>query len=293
MNANQNKNTPYFSFNFLTEYTHDYLASPPQLDRYTADLLMRLEKNGYLDNTLMILHSDHGNRLQSFAYGTEIGKIEKFMPFLSIRLPRKLWNTPFQENLKNNKKKLVSFFDLYQTLRQFLHLNSNFSKPLDRSQYSVNDKHTRFKRGMSLLEPIPINRTCADARIPEEQCRCFKQYFISEKEFKEKTRNSFDNAVKLMLEKVNKFTDKVRDRCIKLRHEKILSVKVLKMYEIIIYKFVVIFQPGNAHFEANFKKSQNTDNILMFHGNINRISAYGDSSQCVDDSFLRNYCFCK
>jgi hypothetical protein len=293
MNSKDNKNTPYFSFNFFTEYTHDYLASPPQLDKYTSDLLIRLEENGYLDNTLLILHSDHGNRLQSFAYGTEIGKIEKFLPFLSVRLPRRLRQSPFQENLKNNKKKLISFFDLYQTLRQFLHLNSNFSKPLSRSQYMVNDKLTRYKRGISLFENIPINRSCADALIPDEQCRCFKQNILNEENFKKETEYSFSNVMQLILDKVNKLTDEVRDRCVELKEDKIESVKLLNIYQIVMYKFIVIFQPGNAWFEADLKQDPNNKKLLIFHGNINRISAYGNSSHCVNDSFIRNYCFCK
>ena len=290
MNRKENLNTPYFSFSFLTEYTHDYLASPPQLDKYTANLLMRLEKKGFLDNTLLILHSDHGNRLQSFAYGTEIGKIEKFLPFIGIRLPRRLWNTTFFENLKSNKNKLISFFDIFQTLRQFLHLNSNFKKPLSRAQYKINSKSIRYSRGISLFESIPMNRSCSDALIPEEQCRCFNQNLINEENFLKETKNSFENAINLILEYVNKITDRLRDRCVELKHEKIQSVKVLNIYQTIMYRFVVIFQPGSAWFEANLKL---INNKLVLHGNINRISKYGNTANCVNESFLRNYCYCK
>ena len=157
----------------------------------------------------------------------------------------------------------------------------------------INDKNTRYKRGISLFENIPTNRSCADALIPEEQCRCFKQYILNEENFIKETHNSFSNVIKLILNKVNKITDKVRDRCAELKEDKIQSVKLLNIYQIIMYKFVVIFQPGNAWFEASLKQDQNNKKLLIFHGNINRISAYGNSSNCVDDSFMRNYCYCE
>ncbi len=293
MHKKQNSNTPFFSFNFLSEYTHDFLASPPQLDKYTVDFLKRMENKGYFDNTLLILTSDHGNRLQSYAYGTEMGKIEKFLPFFSIRLPRQLWKTPFDENIRSNKNKLVSFYDVYQTLRQFLHLNSNFTRPLDRSQYRINSRHVRQSRGISLFERISMNRSCADALIPEEQCRCFKQFMINEATFVKETQRSFDDAVTLILDSVNKLTDGFRSSCVEYKKDLIKSVKLLDIYQIFLYKFVVVFQPGDAWFEASIKTAKDTKKSLIIHGNIDRISAYGNKSSCVDTSFLRNYCFCK
>lgn len=123
MNSNaQNKKTPYFSFNFLTEYTHAYFAVPWQLDEALARSLARLESRGFLDDTLLIVLSDHGNRLKFFAYATETGKLEKFLPYLSIRLPKN-WPQKYKLNAQNNRNKLISFYDIYQTLRHYLFLN--------------------------------------------------------------------------------------------------------------------------------------------------------------------------
>lgn len=123
MNSNErNKQTPYFSFNFLTEYTHAYMAVPRQLDESLARTLARLDARGHLDNTLLILFSDHGNRLKFFAYATEIGKLEKFWPYLSVRLPSS-WSSKYASNARENRDKLISFFDVYQTIRHHLFLN--------------------------------------------------------------------------------------------------------------------------------------------------------------------------
>lgn len=114
---------PYFSFNFLTEMTHDHLAIPSNLDKQLRNFLNRINSNGYLDNTMLLLFSDHGNRLNYYSYATEGGKLEKNLPFLSIKIPRKLKGTVFSSNLKDNTNKLISFFDIFQTIRQFYHIN--------------------------------------------------------------------------------------------------------------------------------------------------------------------------
>ena len=124
MNSNKmNRETPYFSFNFLTEYTHNYFAIPERFDMRVKEMLSRLDTNGYLNNTMLIVMGDHGNRLKYFAYATEMGKLERWLPFFSIRFPESFKNTVYLKNAISNKKKLVSFFDIYQTLRHYLHLN--------------------------------------------------------------------------------------------------------------------------------------------------------------------------
>ena len=155
----EKKRIPYFSFNFLTEMTHMHLAIPKNLDLKLSELLIRMNQNGYLDNTMLILMSDHGNRLNYFAYATETGKLERNLPFLSIKLPKKMRPTPFSANLKNNKNKLVSFFDVYQTLRHFLHVNKYGLEMLKDNNYSTfctnqfctNSFNDRHLRGISLF----------------------------------------------------------------------------------------------------------------------------------------------
>ena len=108
------KRVPYFSFNFLTEMTHMHLATPKSLDVYMRDMLIRLSQEGYLDDTMLVVMSDHGNRLNYYAYATEPGKLERYLPFLSVKLPKKMRDSTFAASLRGNKNKLVSFFDVYQ-----------------------------------------------------------------------------------------------------------------------------------------------------------------------------------
>jgi hypothetical protein len=98
LNNNESIKQPYFSFNFLKYYTHDYLVVPPGYDAQLTDLIRTFEKNGYFNNTLLVFMSDHGSRLTQYGFYTEPGRQERSMPFLSIRLPKHL------------RPKIVAFF---------------------------------------------------------------------------------------------------------------------------------------------------------------------------------------
>jgi hypothetical protein len=111
---------PYFLFNFFVELTHDDFALPEYFDVQFKNMLLRFEEKKYLDNTLLVILSDHGNRLVPYSYKTDTGRMERKLPFLSLRLPKKLWNTKYQLNAKNNKNKLIAAYDIHQTLRHFL-----------------------------------------------------------------------------------------------------------------------------------------------------------------------------
>jgi hypothetical protein len=114
---------PYFFFNFLTNYTHDYMHVPRDMDMAFERMFNQLEHKGHLANTLLIVFADHGNRLKPFSYETEMGLRERYLPFVSMRLPKPLRQTYMATNAKQNGNRLISFFDLYQTMRHYLHVN--------------------------------------------------------------------------------------------------------------------------------------------------------------------------
>jgi hypothetical protein len=296
MNTPTNKRTGYFSFNFLTEYTHSYLAVPPRFDLKLSHTLRSLESKGYLDNTMLIVMSDHGNRLKFFAYATETGKLERFLPFLSIKLPKKLTNTRHLSNLKKNKHRLVSFYDLYQTLRQFLFINTHGVHEKDSAcseQFYVNKKEDRNFRGISLLEQVPRDRSCEDAYIPNRECNCFSSKEISEEQFKNETSETFHSASVKILHFVNKLTESERSKCEPFRIKQIISFKKMLLNKFNLYVSVLIMEPGDAWFETNLKLRNSRHRVLEIYKVPNRISAYGNQSYCVNNSFLENYCFCK
>ncbi len=76
MNKKPNKNKPFFSFNFLTEYTHNYMAVTTRFDERMEIMLMNLNKTGALNNTLsnknyFIKHVEYIIKIVSFSYYNE------------------------------------------------------------------------------------------------------------------------------------------------------------------------------------------------------------------------------
>ena len=296
MNSNQiNQNIPYFSFNFITEYTHEYLAVSKHFDLKLKEFIEKLNLNGHLDNTLFLLFGDHGSRLSYYAYATEPGKIEKWMPFLSIRLPKILKRTIFSKNLNENKDTLISFFDLYQTLRQFLFINKYGIQYSDdwRLQFRKNDFKVRNLRGISLLEKININRSCTDALIPEEFCSCLDSEFLNyETTFIKETGETYDKIGNIIVDYINRLTEQVRSKCFVYKLKKIQTVKKYFRKDKHSYKMTVILEPGEAWFEVGL--ILNGFKSIKINTNIKRLSPYRDTSSCIsDDISLLDYCYCK
>ena len=87
-----------------------------------------MESKGDLDNSVLILLSDHGLRFGSFA-GTAVGDMENNLPFLYFAFP-----TWFHEkfshlvaNVERNSVRLVTPYDVRKTLQHLLHLQTNAS----------------------------------------------------------------------------------------------------------------------------------------------------------------------
>ena len=91
MNTDINRETPYFSFNIINYYKHEYLFLTRDFDLALFDLINEMRHKGYLDNTLFIIMSDHGSRNSKYSTITAEGRIERSTPLLGIKLPKRLW----------------------------------------------------------------------------------------------------------------------------------------------------------------------------------------------------------
>ena len=83
-----------------------------------------LENREELENTVVILTSDHGSHMGPYYMASEMGKFEQKLPLLLMIYPKKFLNKhpSFRENLKANEQKLVSHYDTYWTLRHLASL---------------------------------------------------------------------------------------------------------------------------------------------------------------------------
>lgn len=136
---------PLFAFSFHGELSHDSINLIGNADDDLTEWLQNLQRNGLLDNTILILMSDHGNRYAShfrnkicrFAKNISIptlilrfaevrntlqGKLEERLPFFSFIFPEKFKKQfPKQyTNFRDNLNRLVTPFDIHKTLLDIL-----------------------------------------------------------------------------------------------------------------------------------------------------------------------------
>lgn len=239
----------------------------------------------------------------------KLGKIERKQPFLSIRLPKLLWNTRFQKQLEQNKYKLITSFDIFKTLKHFLYLNKYGMDRIEndncRSYFTQSIQSIRNKRGISLFENIPINRSCADALINEKECSCkIPTQELNNEQFQKYTKFTFKELQQYLVEYLQKKTDKYRNLCSVYKFDKLISVKMLIQNEkdknSIRFQIDLIVQPDNSRFEFyikfDFKNANKNSKINETFQIIDtlRLSIYGSTGDCIKkiDISLIIYCFC-
>jgi len=293
---NNNKIFPFFSFNFLKCHTHDDLAIPYGFDIHLKRLIESLESQGFLDNTLLFLLGDHGNRLSRYFSETEHGKAEHAKPFLSIRVPRGLWSSNYFKNLKRNQNKLITPFDIHKTLKQFLYLNKNgLAKELSkkcRKKFQEHNAKIRSERGISLFETIEAKRTCREALIPNNYCVCNRKEPLNKDIFLKETSHTLDSVKPIILGFINNVTREQRALCHLFEFSKFIQTKKLIIDGLIglFYEFQVLLEPGNALFKITLQK---VDSEFKVIDSIVRISLYKSQSDCMNDRRFHGFCFCK
>lgn len=84
------------------------------IDEHLIVFLEKLEKDGFLKNTIIQLYSDHGDHLHSLFAFSPSGLVEKFHPAQFTILPDHA-DEKFGENLRANRNKLYTHYDLFET----------------------------------------------------------------------------------------------------------------------------------------------------------------------------------
>ncbi|CAG7826895.1 unnamed protein product [Allacma fusca] len=290
--VNLGRSNRYFQLLWESPLCHSFLNRPVAGDDIFLEALTWFKQNNYLNNTVLILMSDHGMRYEGIRETLQ-GKVEVQMPFLFFILPE--W---FQKkypkstlNMRDNKYKLVTAFDIHWTLRDLLTM-----------QFENEDQSNRNSLGFgqSLFRTLSNSRECKNAGIPEEFCSC-RNYEITS------TNSSrITEVARYVVAQVN---EKLQNypQCEKLTEENVLSAYVIPNFQIktdnynlsrkVEDEFENAFMislktiPGNAIFEAEVGvKSQDEFKLL---GKVKRINKYNNQSHCVQLYDLKSYCFCK
>ena len=299
-----NKGQKHFTFGFFSEFSHHDNNPLALADEAVVSFLKFLKEEEHLENTVLILMSDHGIRYGKFRY-TEQGKLEERMPYFGFRFTDRFKQEypEHLENFKTNTKRLVTPFDIHETLLDILHLSKSSA-----------GKGSVTSRGISLFKEIPSERTCAHSSIEPHWCACLQW---------NKTPLSDPNvhiAAKSVIKLINDLIHPFKKMCNKLKlrnieraislktNEKVLKYKGSMDFDgrvpdltdelkpkVILYQITFETTPGLALFEATVSRNVLTGVFTPNENEISRLNMYGSSADCIIDKApkLRPYCLCR
>lgn len=285
-----------FLFSFLAELSHEYPNLLANGDDDFLEFVKWLKENGHLDNTVLIFFSDHGARIDKIR-NTFVGRIEVRMPLMEIYIPSHIKSKypSVDESLTRNTERLSVPFDVHRMIMDLL--SNNFENP------SKSYMEGRV-RGHSLLQPLPPERSCRDAWIPENYCACYTS----------SPMNISNNDVSAMLGKqivrdINTLLSS-QPLCAQLSLHEVQDMQEvshglqhsdtentgISFFQFFApetpkkrYDISVVTVPGNGIFEASYEVQSGSEPRLC--GSIVRANRYGDQP-CISDKQLRPLCYC-
>lgn len=299
------KSRSYFSYIFYTELVHHH----PNLLGHLDDDVLAYIKSLDLNTTAFLFFGDHGHRNGKFRQ-TFVGKMEDRLPWLAIVLPAwfKLRYPLLHKNLVRNSNNLVTLFDVHEALVDLLFLDNSFSPIRPRDLPSANQTP---RKGVSLFQQIPRNRSCKDAGIEAHYCSCLTRTPIKT------SSESILIASSAVVTYINNLTNPLRHLCAKLKLKKVIDASLLQPNSKVLsfkgaswfgvphygetlahspfkdYTITVQTIPGDAIFEATVRIVDGKKKYEV-SPDLSRVNLYGDQADCVKDKpDLKKYCFCQ
>lgn len=294
-----------FGLTVISDIAHEEPTLFSSVAKDLSNLLRTFKASGILENTLLIVMSDHGSRFTALRR-TYQGKIEERLPFMSIVLPDKLKRTrPDAETfLKANVDVLTTPFDIHTTILDVVglkHLCNNYTVP-----------GSDLPRGMNLLEPIPKSRSCSEADVVIHWCVCLNWTDVPRSDnIYEKVPIALANFINKLLAESDKCetrslvsTEWVKRENVNDQVTKFIDVNTENYVPIFdesatssieFYQVKIVMSPKNATFESTITYVRHLDEILISEQLISRVNAYGAEPKCVMKTHphLNKYCYCK
>ena len=141
---------------------------------------------------------------------------------------------------------------------------------------------------MSLFGDIPRDRTCEEAGVPPPFCICHQYTQI-------RTDSEFAvRAADTVVSKINYLLSNYSDICERHNLTSIKGAYEIESLQRNFTDYLVMIEtsPDGARFDA-YVRYKASDKSMAVDGPISRNSMYGDTSYCVTDADLKNYCYCK
>uniref|UniRef100_A0A5S6R4L0 Sulfatase N-terminal domain-containing protein n=1 Tax=Trichuris muris TaxID=70415 RepID=A0A5S6R4L0_TRIMR len=288
---------PVFGLNWQTEISHDWINQAQLADEDFARFFSEIRP--YASNTVLFVLSDHGQRFGSIRH-TVVGRIEENTPVFIVALPKQAANRhpKLVVTLQRNAQLLATHYDLHATLLHLLD-HPNWEALERAATDNLYGGATPLPRGLSLFRPLPKDRSCRQADIPEEYCTCGRQVAVDSKT--EMARRSAQAVVRHLNAQLEQLEP---GRCALLKVARVLSAYALlpgievkssfwnpPRTSAADYLVTVEATPGGGHFEAVLRQSAG-DGRPSIVGQISRINRYGNKSRCASSAEMRKFCYC-
>ncbi|KAK3751782.1 hypothetical protein QZH41_013246, partial [Actinostola sp. cb2023] len=300
-------NNPKFPFLLFSDLTHDGINTLSYADEDLVELLQTMDRESYLDDTIVFIFGDHGVRFGSMRQTIQ-GKLEERLPHMSITFPSWFPNKHPQlyNAIQQNSEVLTTPFDIYATLQHVL---------------SYPDPPKGVNIGQSLLVPIePENRTCSSSGVEDHWCPCLNFESVP---VTHPVVNRLANYAVLYINKLLEKSNMTAELCHKLKLAEVKSIlrempneRVQKFHKSYaddkcdscgvnlgakskntlayntLYQIQFVTSPNDGFYEVSVKLSNGRARIV---GSISRVDTYGHQPYCIQDTHvhLLKYCYCK
>lgn len=279
---------PYFGLFWTISVSHDNANGFSSMDDRLLDKLKRMEREGVLNEAMIVLLSDHGMRWGPIR-DTFVGWYEERLPFLYVWLPK--WfrdeRPGAYRSLRANRNRLTSPFDLYETLREVLSLSGGRANPAP-----------GCPKCRSLLSgPVPRSRGCSDAGISSHWCAC------TTFEPADPRDPLVRRGLRTFLEHVDNVLDRYRDKrgrrvCARLGLKKLHRVDRVIDFErnrdsngSRVYFYLIQVSPGDGKFEFTVRYHGENGTYTVSDHDVSRLNSYASAAECLDRG-IKQYCHC-
>ncbi|XP_033240291.1 uncharacterized protein [Drosophila pseudoobscura] len=272
------KNRSFFGMFWTNSFSHNDFSLPSAMDARMVKYMRTLDHNGIMQNTIIIFFSDHGTRF-GLLRKLDSGFLEERLPVIYIRLPKWIRDKypEFLDNLKANKNRLTSPYDIHATLKHILELDTP-AEQLPRPE-GCPTCH-------SVFQAVSLSRNCSLAGIDDHWCSCGGFTEVSSTDQMAKT------IAEQLVEAINQFLISLKgtQKCRHLKLDKIMSVH--RKGNSSVYLIQLSISPGGGFLEASAEWNPKTQKISTSVPSISRLDSYGTQSRCVQVKEAKKFCVC-
>jgi hypothetical protein len=296
---------PLFYYSHSATLSHAEWGSARLFDNDLSRFVHNFYKDPESKDAILILLADHGHR-----YGRDgLGKnptvrIEERSPTFVIMFPEwfKAKYPRLVAQVRSNSNLTIAPYDIHATLQHLIAMtNKNVALPKT--------------LGTSIFTPMPSERSCKQANIPEHFCTCSKWITTSItcsvvqlllrfiKLTNEELENANNSCGKLKLVHIGKVENLAVDPSVfsvatdrhgRRREKHAFSSNTVGGYVRIHFTLTASSRGVETREKMLYEMTARLNQRVDFFDGTSRLDMYGDDAKCVEKGFphLRSFCAC-